>query len=590
MNTSLTRQNTVLLLLLAVITVTFLPWLGDTLFNTKGEPREAIVAMSMINSGNYILPESYGADIPYKPPFLAWLIAGVSWLNGGEITEFTSRMPSAVVAIIMLVGIYLFFARRTGTGIAALTTVITFTSVEVFRAASACRVDMILTACTVMAIISMVESADRRGHPTLSISGIALMTCATLTKGPVGMILPCLVTGIYFLIRQYRVKQVIIITACNGILSLIIPALWYYAAWLEGGDRFLNLALEENFGRFTGTMTYDSHLNPWWYNIVTVVAGMAPWTLLALMSLWSFKYRQHSATFKYGGWPKKLFSRLLSLPPATRISLTAVATIFIFYCIPASKRSVYLLPLYPFLSYFVALLCKRLIDKQSRVITIYTAVIASVGLIVTVLVVGFHIIDPAPLSNSLKGAALDLVNGLYHTTFGIADITMVVICAIASAGTLFFTARKSHTMKLAGCIATTISIYWVLGATVLPRTLNPKSDIVIANAIRQLDPNVDHTYTFNSVKMMRYFSAAFYLDDRLRMFAPEEGSSQSVDTRTIELPDSGLLVVGEREFPAWQDKFGTVYTITDTLFRGSRKSADCRSIPLILNFRRNDPK
>ena len=59
---------------LLVLVVMFVPWLGDTLFNTKGEPREAVVAVSMINSGNYILPESCGGDIPYKPPFLACLL------------------------------------------------------------------------------------------------------------------------------------------------------------------------------------------------------------------------------------------------------------------------------------------------------------------------------------------------------------------------------------------------------------------------------------------------------------------------------------------------------------------------------------
>ena len=44
------------LITLAVLILMFIPWLGDTLFNTKGEPREAIVAVSMLNSGNYILP------------------------------------------------------------------------------------------------------------------------------------------------------------------------------------------------------------------------------------------------------------------------------------------------------------------------------------------------------------------------------------------------------------------------------------------------------------------------------------------------------------------------------------------------------
>ncbi len=35
-------------LLLIVLAALLLPWLGQTVFNTKGEPREAIVAMSML--------------------------------------------------------------------------------------------------------------------------------------------------------------------------------------------------------------------------------------------------------------------------------------------------------------------------------------------------------------------------------------------------------------------------------------------------------------------------------------------------------------------------------------------------------------
>ena len=48
------------------------PFLGVTIFYTKGEPREAIVALSMLESGNWILPVNYGTDIAYKPPFFYW--------------------------------------------------------------------------------------------------------------------------------------------------------------------------------------------------------------------------------------------------------------------------------------------------------------------------------------------------------------------------------------------------------------------------------------------------------------------------------------------------------------------------------------
>ncbi len=61
--------------------------------------------------------------------------------------------------------------------------------------------------------------------------------------------------------------------------------MWYVAAYRQGGDEFLRLAMEENFGRFTGTMSYDSHVKPVWYNFITVITGYVPYTLLILLSL-----------------------------------------------------------------------------------------------------------------------------------------------------------------------------------------------------------------------------------------------------------------------------------------------------------------
>ena len=41
-------------LLLAALAIMFLPWLGDILFNSKGEPREAIVAVSIVRAAHRI--------------------------------------------------------------------------------------------------------------------------------------------------------------------------------------------------------------------------------------------------------------------------------------------------------------------------------------------------------------------------------------------------------------------------------------------------------------------------------------------------------------------------------------------------------
>ena len=88
-------KNRLFVFLVLICVVTLLPFLGLTDFHTKGEPREAVVAYSMLETGNWILPVNNGGDIAYKPPFFHWRIAAVSSV-AGEVTEYTCRMPSAL--------------------------------------------------------------------------------------------------------------------------------------------------------------------------------------------------------------------------------------------------------------------------------------------------------------------------------------------------------------------------------------------------------------------------------------------------------------------------------------------------------------
>lgn len=77
-------------LLAVAATVLLVMFLGVALFNTKGEPREAVVALSMLQSGDWISPINNGVDIAYKPPFFHWCIALCS-LPFGKVSEFTAR-------------------------------------------------------------------------------------------------------------------------------------------------------------------------------------------------------------------------------------------------------------------------------------------------------------------------------------------------------------------------------------------------------------------------------------------------------------------------------------------------------------------
>ena len=247
-------KNRILALSLFILClITLLPFLGITEFNTKGEPREAVVAVSMLNQDNWILPVNNGADIPYKPPFFHWCIAALS-LPQGYVSELTSRLPSALSLIAMVMCGFLFFAKRKNKMTALVAALLTLTSIEVHRSAIVCRVDMMLTAFIVLALFLLYKWYERdcKGIPVLA---ILCMSGAMCTKGPIGVVLPLLVMGVFLLIRGKKFLPLFGKFFAFGILALILPLMWYISAYQQGGQHFLDLVMEENLGRFLGKMS-----------------------------------------------------------------------------------------------------------------------------------------------------------------------------------------------------------------------------------------------------------------------------------------------------------------------------------------------
>lgn len=452
------------------------PWLGETLFNTKGEPREAIVAVSMLESGDWILPVSYGADIPYKPPFLAWLIAGFSLLlNGGVVNEFTSRLPSALAAVAMIAAGFRFTARRRGIRFAAVMAAVTLTSFEVLRASVACRVDMVLTACIVIGLYQMYLLREKFTI-IRTVGSVLLLSGAVLTKGPVGALLPCLAMGIFCLIMRDNFFKTAAWLGAICVASMVVPAIWYCAAYAEGGDAFLRLAWEENIGRLTGTMSYDSHINPWYYNFFTIVAGMLPWTLVWLGSVKSVRYTLR-------GWkPESIFAA------------TAALTVIIFYCIPASKRSVYLLPAYPFMAYGITLILTSPRAGSLLRASAWTAAILAVA---------------APLcALALQGHTFG------HLTLDSVPLWRIPLALLPVAAGVWWIARRRH--ALTSVLESVALLFLSYNAVFAPMVLNPKSDRYAAPEVMKAAATVGPVYSLIPDSLMRFYTLNFYCGDIIR--------------------------------------------------------------------------
>ncbi len=536
-----TQRHLFLIIVVVVAATMLLPFLGLTEFSTKGEPREAVVALSMIDGGDWVLPVNNGCDIPYKPPFMHWIIALFA-LADGHVGEYVSRLPSALALLAMTIGCYCFFARRKGERVAALAAILTLTSFEVHRAGVNCRVDMVLTACTVGAMLLLYRWRES-GKWQMALLAVLCMSGAVMTKGPVGMVLPCLAMGIYSLLRGDRLWPLVGRMATVGLLACVLPALWYIAAYREGGQHFLDLVLEENVGRMTGTMSYGSHEHAWPYNFFTLITGWLPWTLLALFSLAVLPWRKLVAslteTAKAPKW-RTWATRIRETDPVQLFVWVAFWTVFVFYCLPSSKRSVYLLPCYPFLALLLAEYIAWLFNSGRRApLRIYAAILSVLAIGVTAVFVAVRMgWMPEAVTHGRHAADnIAMVEALAHLPLSHWTFRLALLPAIVGAVLLIMMVRRRSRSDVSTLVSMPalllVTIFLALDGVYQPTVMNTKSLRPMAELIVQRYPT-DRLYSFIADDMMHFFGANFYSGDRIGEFESAH-------------PDKGVLLIVDND-------------------------------------------
>lgn len=562
------RIATIATLIIAVATL--LPFLGLTDFTTKGEPREAVVALSMLNDGNWILPINNGGDIPYKPPFFHFCIALIAMLTGG-VTEYASRLPSALSLIAMTMACYTFYARRQSTRTAVMAALFMLTAFETHRAATVCRVDMMLTAFTVGALLLLYRWQEHGGR-SLPLWAVLCMSGAVLTKGPIGCVLPCMVIGAHMLLRGKGFWHTVIRLTICALGACILPAVWYVAAWKEGGNEFLRLVWEENIGRMTGTMSYDSHVHPFTYNITSLLSGWTPWTLLMLISLMALPWKR---LFSKGGngvlslksiarkahTIKQLLHRMRATDSLKLFTWLSAVLIFVFYCLPSSKRSVYLLPCYPFMAVLMAQYIGWLWETHRRrplIIFVRTMCILTLSLTAFFIVIRTGIVSADifhgrhAAENTAMLQALATLKLTPWRTLLIALPVLAGVCAVW----VMSRKRLRHEVLLmvAALFMPVVTLQMSIDGVYQPTVMNTRSLHPFANEVRTL-AHGQTVYSYISSPMMHFFGANFYLDNSILLFEQTGKAANATANdnapKHITTPDSGILLIPSTDFDAF---------------------------------------
>ena len=539
MNNNYNKAFTIVCVIAVMLTV---PFLGLTDFYSKGEPREAVVAYTMVEHGNWILPINNGGDIPYKPPFFHWCIALFSLLQG-HVSEFTSRLPSALALVAMSVGGFVFFAKRKNANMALLATLLSLTAFEVHRAGINCRVDMVNTAFMVGALFLMFRWWERGKH-TMPWLAILCMSGATLTKGPVGMLLPCAVMGVFMLTQRESLWSTVWRLGLTALLSLVLPLCWYYAAYLQGGDEFLRLVKEENIDRLLGKMAYESHENSFWYNFLTLITGWLPYTLLFVFSLFVLPWKRFS---KSG-----FMQSVRRAEPMQVFVWLAFGLILFFYCIPKSKRSVYLLPCYPFMAWLMAQYVVWLVANRLSAVKVYAWLMGVLGVVLSV---AFVVLKTGVVPDTLfhgKHAADNIVmlHALESISVSPSHLLFALLPAAVGVATIMTLLKKDDNLRnrvVWLSLSVVVALFLALDSTFQPAVLNTKADKPLAPQIEQRF-DMTKMYSYMSSPMLHFFSLNFYLGDRIQQFEKVK-------------PEDGVLMIPEDDVEEFKKTVGRGYCL-----------------------------
>jgi 4-amino-4-deoxy-L-arabinose transferase-like glycosyltransferase len=183
-----------LLLPLLVAAALYLPGIGQRLIYAGDEARYALLARTMVETGDWLVPRLSGEVRMAKNPLFIWSIAALS-LPGGKVTELTAVLPAALAGIAS-VGMTMLLARRMfGLRAALLTGFVLATSWGYLWYARMALADMMVAFWVVASMAAFWHAvADGGASRRLPMALFWVCVAAGLAaKGPAGLmpLLPC---------------------------------------------------------------------------------------------------------------------------------------------------------------------------------------------------------------------------------------------------------------------------------------------------------------------------------------------------------------------------------------------------------------
>lgn len=358
-----------ILAVLWLLLISFLAFfwnLGSIGLIDETEPLFAEAARQMTVTGDWITPYFNQATRFDKPPLIYWLMA-IAYSTFG-VNEFAARLPSALAGLTLtcfcfytLFKIWQLRGKQGGNFstqlpsppwqswfIASLGAAIVALHPQTLFFGRTGYSDMLLSACMGGGLLAFflgyAQPLRRNVQARWYLTCYVLLALAVLTKGPVGVVLPGLTIGA-FLLYVGTIKDVLreMCLGRGALLFLVITVPWYILVTLRNGETYINSFFGyHNFERFTSVV--NEHQGPWYFHILVVLIGFAPWSIALPAAIAQIKIFQRR--------------RWQNAPRQTHLGVFALFWFFIvlgFFTIATTKYFSYTLPLMPAAAILVAL-------------------------------------------------------------------------------------------------------------------------------------------------------------------------------------------------------------------------------------------
>ena len=309
----------------------------------QDETKYAQVAVELLQTGDAITLHVNGSPWYVHPPFYMWLVAATGHFAG--FTEFTVRVWSALFSVLTVYATILLgralFGQRTGLLAGAILAV----KLQPMAQSRLAVFDTVLLAWMLLAVYFFLRGY-KEGRRADYVWFFLFAGLATLTKGPIGLLLPALVIVPFVVLRRSWDRLRNFPWAAGIALYAVVGLSWYaLETWLHG-RLFVSTALGYYmFGRFFGAV--ENQAGPWYYYAPVVLLGAFPWT-----AFWPA-----ATAFQWRRWREG---------DGSLFCLLWVAITFLFYSAAGTKLPNYVLPIYPLAAVAVAAVWDAALRGQER--------------------------------------------------------------------------------------------------------------------------------------------------------------------------------------------------------------------------------